>query len=170
MPQHKQEVILARRQQVAALYLTGRYQSEIAAIVGVTQPQISADLAALRKQWLASSLRDFDTAIAEELKKVDRVEIEYWRGWERSLTDRVQTLAEVTHGEKPSRKHSRRREGQAGDPRFLDGVLQCVKRRCALLGLNAPTKVAVEWDALSVAQLERLAGGERPREVLLAEA
>jgi hypothetical protein len=42
----------------------------------------------------------------------------------------------------PSRKTSVRREGQAGDPRFLERVQECVKQRCAILGLQAPEKFA----------------------------
>lgn len=135
MPQNKEEVVLARRQQVATLYLSGHYQTEIGRLVGVSQTQISADLKALRTQWQASSLRDFDASKALELDKIDRLEAVYMDGWQRSQMDRVQTLAEVTHGEKPSRKASVRREGQVGDPRFLDGVLSCIEKRCKILGL-----------------------------------
>jgi hypothetical protein len=161
MPQNKIEVILSRRQQVGALYLAGRYQAEIGQILGVSQSQVSADLAAIRKTWLASSLRDFDAAKAEQLAKIDRVEIAYWQGWHRSLEDHIQTLAEVTHGEKPSRKRSRRREGQAGDPRFLDGVIMCIKQRCAILGLGAEAD-ALKEASLGLASLLALAKGPQP--------
>jgi hypothetical protein len=165
---HNDEGVLARRQQVGAMYLAGKYQADIARLVGVTQQQISHDLAALRKLWLASSVRDFNTAKAEELAKVDRVEHEYWVGWERSLQDHVQNLAEIKTGDKPGRKRSRRREGQAGDPRFLDGVLKCVERRCTILGLDAPKHFKIDWDSLNDDQLVRLARGEAPEKVLAA--
>jgi hypothetical protein len=39
-------------------------------------------------------------------------------------------------------KKTKRREGQVGDPRYLDGVLKCIDRRCAILGIDAPKKIA----------------------------
>lgn len=159
-----------RRTEVATRYLQGEYQATIAKALGVSQQRISQDLESIRRHWLAASVRDFDAARAQELAKIDHAEQEYWAAWQRSIQPREVTLTEQTYGEKPSRKASVRREGQAGDPRFLDGVLRCIERRCAILGLNAPTTCMLEWDTLSVAQLERLARGERPREVLLAEA
>lgn len=170
MPFNTQDVILSRRQQIGAMYLSGKYQSEIAQIIGVTQQQVSADLAALRKIWQASAMRDFDAAKAEELEKIDRAEREYWLGWERSQEDAVVSLAEVKTGDKPGRKRSRRREGQCGDPRFLDGVLRCVERRCAILGLDAPQAFKFEWETLTDDQLMRLASGERPDKVLTTSA
>jgi hypothetical protein len=38
-----------------------------------------------------------------------------------------------------------RSEGQAGDPRFLQGVACCIDRRCKLLGLDKPDKVTIDW-------------------------
>ena len=140
MPQHKQEIVLARRHQVGLLYLQGRYQAEIAQILGCSQQQVSADLAVLRRLWLASSLRDFDAAKAEELEKIDHAERAYWLGWERSQKTRTIIQAEHTTGEHFGRKRSRRREGQVGDPRFLDGVLRCIAQRCDILGLSTATE------------------------------
>ena len=173
MPQQKQEVVLARRHEVASYYLAGRYQSEIAQMVGCSQQQVSADLAVLRQQWLTSSLRDFDAAKAEELAKIDRAEREYWQGWEASKQAHIVTLAEVTRGEKPSRKRSRRRENQYGDPRFLDGVLTCIKQRCAVLGLSMDTEALKEAGigmALLLEQARQLPVPLSPVSQSLAEA
>lgn len=150
-----------RRQKIASLYLQGKYQSEIAREVGVTQQQVSYDLKALRAAWLQSSLRDFDAAKSEELRRVDEIERQYWRGWERSQQPRAVTVTEQMQGAKASRKASVRREDQTGDPRFLDGVLKCIERRCSILGLDAARSYKINWDALSDVQLERLASGER---------
>jgi hypothetical protein len=144
MPQQKQEHILARRHEVATLYLAGHLQAEIARVVHVSQQQVSADLKALRAQWQASALRDFDASKALELAKIDQVERACWLGWERSLTPKTTILAERKTGEHAGRKRSRRREGQAGDPRFLEGVLNCVKQRCAILGLSAETEALTD--------------------------
>lgn len=161
--------ILERRQQVASLYLQRKMQSEIARQLGVTQAQISYDLKAVREMWLASSVRAFDAAKAQELAKIDEAERAYWQGWQRSLEPREVSVTEQTQGDTTSRKASVRREGQAGDPRFLDGVLKCIERRCGILGLEAPKKFSFDWDSLSDEQLTRLAQGEAPLQVM-AEA
>lgn len=144
MPQHKHEIVLARRHQVGLLYLQGRYQAEIAQLLSCSQQQVSADLAVLRRLWLASSLRDFDAAKAEELEKIDHLERAYWLGWERSQQARSVIQAERQTGEHCGRKRLRRRESQGGDPRFLDGVLKCIAQRCDILGLSTATEASKE--------------------------
>ena len=74
----------------ADLYLKGKTQNEIADTLGFTRQQISYDLAVVRKQWLQSSVRDFDDAKALELAKLNRLEREYWDEWEESRSP-VQT-------------------------------------------------------------------------------
>ena len=74
-------------------------------------------------------------------------------------------MTEAIEGKTPRRKASVKKEGQAGDPRFLDGVLKCVERRCSILGLDAPKQFKLDWDHLTEEQLERLAHGEAPEKV-----
>jgi len=131
-----------RRQQVAALYLQGLYQSEIAQKVGVTQQQVSHDLRCLRKVWLASAMRDFDALKAEQLAKIDAAERAYWEGWQRSLQPREVTLTKQSTGKDPRDEASIRRETPVGDPRFLDGVMRCIAQRADILGISTSTEAA----------------------------
>ena len=39
-------------------------------------------------------------------------------------------------------KEVKRREGQSGNPSFLAGVQWCINKRCEILGLDAPKKIA----------------------------
>lgn len=155
----------ARRVDVAQRYLRGEMQSQIAHAFGVSQQQISQDLKAIRSLWLASAIRDFDAAKAQELAKIDEVERAAWNGWARSQEDKEVTFSEV--GVKGARSGSRS-EGQAGAPAFLQVVLSCIERRCKILGLDAPQRFSIEWDTLDDDQLERLAKGEPPEKVLTA--
>lgn len=157
--------LLQRRQEIAAAYLRGEYQTDIAERFGVSQQQISKDLAAIRAAWLASAVRDFDALKAQELAKIDAVEREYWLAWERSKKDK-----ETEYREDSSKgfKSGKRREGQAGNPAFLAGVLTCIERRCAILGLDAPKRFVIKWDDLTDEQIDRLAAGEPPEKVLSA--
>ena len=174
--------LLQRRQEVAQRYLRGEQQYDIGRALGVSQAQISLDLKVVRELWLASTLRNFDALKSEQLAKIDQIEIAAWQGWERSLQPREVSLTEATEGgeilgddgkprpKAPSRKASVRREGQAGDPRFLERVQKCIDQRCTILGLNEPTRLTIQWEALTEAQLERLARGDAPQAVLMAEA
>jgi hypothetical protein len=132
-----------RRQDVAQRYLRGEHQHEISRAVGVTQQQISLDLKAIRAEWLQSAIRDFDEAKSEQLAKIDLTEAEAWAAWERSKQPREVTLTEQTEGERGSRKASVRREGRAGDPRFLERVQKCIEQRCTILGFGTPAASTV---------------------------
>ena len=159
--------LLDRRRQVAEAYLRGEYQNDIAARFGVSQQQISKDLAAIRAAWLTAAVRDFDAARAQELAKIDAVEREYWDAWERSKKDKETTLHDVD-GAKQIKKATIRREGQSGNAAYLAGILTCIERRCSILGLDAPKRFVIKWDELSDEQIDRLAKGEPPEKVLSA--
>lgn len=134
----KRYALMDRRKQVMELYLQGKTQWDIARLINVSQGTVCNDLTALRKNWLASALRDFDTLKAEELAKIDNVERAAWDAWECSR--------------KPVGKSEVMRPG---DPRFLAQVFECVETRLKILGLLKPgtttvnTQVNMEmWSAL----------------------
>jgi len=134
---------------VARLYLQGQTQAAIGKQLGVSQRQISYDLAIVRERWLESSIRNFDEAKAQELAKIDRVELEFWRGWERSLLDKEISNTKRRQGKDESLEASMRKEGQAGDPRFMDGVLKCITKRCEIFGFDSAKKVSLVTDGTS---------------------
>jgi len=126
------------RRKIADLYLQGFIQADIADKIGVCQQTISNDLKSLHKEWIASALVDFDEAKAQELAKIDRLEREYWAGWDRSREDAETSTAKVKgDGDKEATKTVK---GQAGDPRFLAGIQWCIDRRCKILGVDAPKR------------------------------
>lgn len=135
----RKQAVAVRRQQVAELFLQSRTQTEIARELGVAQSTVSADLKALHERWRATALRDFDAARAVELKKLQRIEREAWQAWQRSQepleTTKVTQVGEDRRAEKSVRH-------QHGDPRYLEIVHRCIMSRRALMGLDAPTRVA----------------------------
>ncbi|MGG6266214.1 hypothetical protein ACQ4M3_05165 [Leptolyngbya sp. AN03gr2] len=131
----KDLVELARR------YLMGETQTAIAADLGVTQQTISDDLKLIRKRWRKSAIRDFDEAIALELAKIDLVESELWQQWERSKKPRRTKRDEEGTGDRGASVKTVTIESSGlGDPRYLEGVMKCIDRRCRLLGLDAELK------------------------------
>lgn len=181
-PNRTPDQILDHRRIIAARYLRGEYQADIARDLGVSQQLISYDLKAIRAMWLQSAIRDFDAARAEELAKIDAVESEYWSAWERSKLNKEIAVQEQNDepivlkddkgaeqvSSKTRKRVSLRKEGQSGNPAYLAGILTCIDKRCQILGLDAPKRYQINWDELTPEQEERLARGESPEKVLSA--
>lgn len=139
------------RREIAERYLEGKTQAAIAEYLNgragigykLTRQMIGYDLKALQSQWRESALINIDEAKAKELAKIDRLEWEYWIAWERSCAD-AETITEKGKGTGTAVQDFEKtiqRRGQAGDPRFLQGVQWCIDRRCKILGVDAPQKV-----------------------------
>lgn len=159
------------RATITELYLQGRTQVSIAELLGVTQQQVSLDLKVIRCAWVKEAVRNFDELKARELSKIDNLELEYWSAWKRSQEDaEVETEKAIGNKEEPTRvEKSRRKEGRAGDPRFLQGVQWCIEQRCKILGLNAPAKTQnldIDYSELDDNELDRFIAGEDPLRVL----
>ncbi len=145
MPQRpsKKTETAERRAKVAKLYLQGKSQHAIALEVGINQGNVSRDLEAIRQQWLESSLVDFNAARARELAKIDLMEAEANDAWERSKLNReIQSVKKTTGDQGDKTETAMRKEEQTGNPEYLRVVEWCIDRRCKLLGLDAPLKVA----------------------------
>lgn len=130
----KQLEVMERREKVADLYIQGHTQAAIGKQLGVVQSIICDDLAVIRKQWLNSTVRNFDLARAEQLLKLDRVESEAWEAWERSK--KPGSTATISEGENNKKQSRRTIKQKDGDPRFLQIVGACIVQRRAILGLD----------------------------------
>lgn len=127
------------RNETTTLYLEGKTQEFIAEIMGVSRTQITYDLKVIQKRWREQTTVDLDESKAIELARIDNLERVSWMAWERSKEDKETTFTK--RGEKGDREASIRREGQSGNPAFLDRISWCIDRRCKLLGLDAPVKL-----------------------------
>jgi hypothetical protein len=122
-------------EKVAAAYLSGRRQTDIATAIGVSQGTVSNYLKRLQKRWQESALIKFDEARGKELAKIDHLERQYWRGWRVSRHDEEIKMAERTTGDVELQKTATRRRPRVGDPAFLRGIEWCIDQRCKILGL-----------------------------------
>lgn len=140
---------------IASLYFEGKTQAEIAGQLNITQQQVSYDLKTLQTRWSESAIVKIDEAKGRELAKVDKLELEYWSAYRKSQKEFRSVSAKRNRidvpknedGEKVSKtgkitELNVKREMRVGDPRYLAGVSWCIERRCKILGLDAPAKVA----------------------------
>ena len=138
--------ILRDRAEIARLYVRGVTQAEIAAMLSgrpgrgytLTQQMISYDLQRIREAWLALALRDYNEHIAEQLAKLDHLELTYWDAWVASLegttAETLTARADKDGQPRPVQSVYHKQPGR-GDPRYLQGVERCIELRCRLLGL-----------------------------------
>lgn len=138
-----------RREKAARLYLSGHTQAETADILGVDQSTVSRDLQAIREVWLEAAVQTFDQIKAQELARIDRLEREYWKAWERSQQD-VKVLRQkgriIDENEKMKTAEAIQVvTSQIGDKSFLEGVQWCIEQRLKIFGIYAAVKVDATW-------------------------
>jgi hypothetical protein len=137
------------------MYLQGYLQAEIAEVLGVSQPQISYDLARIREQWRESALIDFNEAKNRELERIDLLEREYWEQWKKSKEGGVKTKGQKKIGGEVVETTVQVESG-LGDVRYLQGVQWCIERRCKILGVDAPRRTELtgaEGEPISISTI-----------------
>lgn len=152
-------VILARRKQVADLYLQGLTQAEVGERLLCSQTTVCEDLKHIREEWQTRASETFNEKVMLELAKIDQVEAEAWKAYHRSCGDAVTKVKKVEkalrkakqeqdeqeEGDKPAFGEpmgmvpvktliEMTRKGQVGNPSFLSMVLNCVDMRLKVLG------------------------------------
>jgi hypothetical protein len=101
---------------IAKMHLQGRTQTDIAAVVSAARPYdighrtVCRDIATIVARWQGEAIETIGLAKRRELERLNVVEAEAWEAWRES---------------KP-----------VGDPRYLQIVLESVRRRCGILGLD----------------------------------
>jgi hypothetical protein len=153
---HPNEVV-RDQYKIASLYLKGKPMYQIAEELGLSGPTIGADMKVIQERWMAESTTKLAEAKAIELAKLNNLELEYWSGWERSKEDAVLVVEEESEKGFKSKKQVR---GQAGDPRFLDGIRECVKERCKIIGITRDLTINIDLNVLPLEYLERVVAGE----------
>jgi len=136
-------------EEVSALYLQGWVQVRIAEHINkirnydITQQTVSRDLKTIQERWFASSLRNFDEAKAQEIAKVDHLELVAWEAYQSSIKPIIkQKISKKVDGQTTEATQEAYRG--YGDVRFLEMVYKCIDRRCKLLGLDAPVRQDVD--------------------------
>jgi|SRR5579859_2668006 len=162
---------------VESLYLSGKTQADIAVHIGVSQQQISKYLVKLQKAWLDRLGEQLESAKGRELARLDRLEREYWQAWDRSCqpaqttVNRAKTVSTKEFTEQGlidvpalEREWTHTERGQAGDPRFLEGVSRCIEMRLKIVGGFADKTLVIKTPEDKIIEYLRL-GKVDPAEV-----
>ena len=107
----------------------------------LARPTISRDIDEILDSWRQTLVENIDELQAQELLRINQIEREAWKAWERSKGKRERRLSErKTGGKESGQRDQNITEDQVGDPRYLEQVQWCITKRCDILGLNAPRK------------------------------
>ena len=143
---------LSDRSKLAGLYLHGVSTTEMAVRVGLTRRTVQAELVAIRDDWKGRTQIDFESAIAQQLDRVDLVEKYAFEGWERSLTRKtVETKQAVRTVNGQVDRATLRAETGDGNPAFLARMSWCIEQRCRILGLEKPREVTIQGTFVDIA-------------------
>lgn len=104
-------------------------------------------------EWKRERLETIDEYVTQELRKLDKMEVELWEAWERSKTGKTREKNRqnakprkvLEDGDNPGYYgyEETTTETSAGNPRFLDLLLNVQQRRAKMLGFDAPIKVEI---------------------------
>jgi hypothetical protein len=128
--------------ETSRLYCSGWRQVDIADRLGVSQVQVSLDLKAIFADWRKARDGDVTEWTNAELARINALELEYWEAWRRSCADRKRTVKGARTGPVATTNATVTEETMLGNPAYLAGVQWCIERRCKILGIDAPTKIA----------------------------
>lgn len=105
-------------------------------------------------EWKRERLETIDEYVTQELRKLDKMEQQAWEAWEASKTGKMRTKEKTNRG-RPIKTDATDGdpeyygydettvETSAGNPRFLDLLLNIQQRRAKMLGFDAPVKIEI---------------------------
>lgn len=119
----------------------------------ITFQMVYYDLRQCLIEWKRERLDNIDDYVTQELRKLDKMEVELWEAWERSKTGKLREKNRqnakprkvLEDGDNPEYYgyEETTTETSAGNPRFLDLLLNVQQRRAKMLGFDAPIKVDI---------------------------
>ena len=119
----------------------------------ITTQMVYWDMQQLLIEWKRERMENIDDYVTQELRKLDKMEVELWEAWERSKTGKLREKNRqnakprkvLEDGDNPEYYgyEETTTETSAGNPRFLDLLLNVQQRRAKMLGFDAPIKVEI---------------------------
>jgi hypothetical protein len=132
---------------IARLYAEGQTQQQIADAINANRPeekrisksQVNLDLQSVRTEWREMRLNDAEEVIMRQLAAYRLIQAEAWSRLRKSSQDAEKVVVEDMppgNDGKPRKKITTSREGQAGDPRWMEIFLKALAGEARLLGLG----------------------------------
>lgn len=131
---------------IGSLLIRGLSQREIAAQVGLSQPQVGREVRKIQERWAKGNVADLRRTLNQEIMKLDEIERICWKAWHDSCRDKETSCQEKVTSAKPEGaedamaterlKASLRTERRNGDPQYLKAILASIALRDKLLGLH----------------------------------
>lgn len=150
---------LSRRGKLASMLLRGVVDpGEMASRLGM-DPGIDSvrlmrrDIKAIEEQWKQMASSEPDLWRGRELARLDEIEREAWLGFDRSQADAVSTRRKQASRSQPNLpgfsfdEDDTTRKARDGSYQFLKIILECIKARREMLGLDAARKIAHGGDS-----------------------
>jgi len=119
----------------------------------ITHVGVFKDMQKAMIDWKKTRFKNIDDYIQKDLEKLDKMEMAAWEAWEKSCTGKERTKsrkskrANKVDADVETPDHygydENMTETSAGNPRFLDILLNIQQRRAKLLGYDAPIKLDV---------------------------
>ena len=151
------------RATISRLVLEGKTQQEIANFLELDRSMVGREVKEIRKEWKASSLRDFDEERGQKLAELELIKSELWSAWQQSKTAQETTSIEKTglaDSEKNSSnlasariKHLLRKQTKPGDVSYMSGILACIKEQSKILGIYPQESIGGQAITLTDGQL-----------------
>lgn len=136
--------VINRQRIVAERYLSGKYQSEIAAELGVSVMTISRDIREVQKLWQKEASMSVAEVVSRSIQEIKRLKQKHEEAYDKST------------------------KNSHGDPRFLDGILKCQEQILKIVGGYAPVKGEItdknmpDYSSFTYEQLYELKYGHKP--------
>lgn len=117
-------------------------------------------------EWKRERFDNVDDYVTQEIRKLDKMEVEAWNAWEASKMGKERKKSR--NSKKPNKVDAEvndpsyygyteeATETSSGNPRFLDLLLNIQQRRAKLLGFDAPIKIDIPG-------VNRNDGAEKPK-------
>lgn len=120
----------ARQQKAMELRLQGKFDWEIAEVLGVDRRTVQQDVRAVRDAWAASAIVDMDLLKAEEIAKINYLERQQWI-----------TIEETSEISKERGEWTDLDQKRISDAQRV--IMWCIDRRIKTRGLDAP--IEINW-------------------------
>lgn len=148
-----------RRWKIADLIVRGYSTEDVAKKIGCSARTIGRDLEFLWKQWKQQQNQMRDQAIVLQLRQIDSVINEAWAGWNRSIGEVEEHTSVINH--KGQKRGTTKRQFKAGDSQFLRTILEALKQRADLLGLEPPKQLEVNESRKYQVQISQLTTAQK---------